>query len=66
MINPGSNICLTDELERQLMKQAIEEQYRFKPVVAFKNLFAAIAARFARADRSVESHNADVGVAQNA
>lgn len=66
MINPGSNICLTDELERQLMKQAIEEQYRFKPVVAFKNLFAAIATFFTRAERQVESRNAEAGVTQNA
>lgn len=43
MINVGKDIRLTDELERQLMMQAIEEQFRFKPVVALKGLFAKIA-----------------------
>ncbi len=47
MINVDKNIRLTDELERQLMMQAIEEQFRFKPIVALKNGLARIAATFA-------------------
>jgi len=45
MITAGKDIRLTDELERQLMMQAIEDQYRFKPMLALKDflskLFAA-------------------------
>ena len=48
MINVGKETRLTDELERQLMMQAIEEQFRFKPVEALKKLFAKL---FAAADR---------------
>lgn len=44
MINVGKDIRLTDELERQLMMQAIEDQFRFKPLVSLKSLFAKIAA----------------------
>lgn len=42
MINLNSDIRLTDELERQLMQEAIEEQARFKPGVALKNLFVKL------------------------
>ncbi|MGB6105173.1 MAG: hypothetical protein WBF88_15130 [Pusillimonas sp.] len=49
MINVGKDTRLTDELERQLMMQAIEEQYRFKPVASLKKLFAKL---FAAADRA--------------
>ncbi|MDS1140994.1 hypothetical protein RE432_11165 [Pusillimonas sp. SM2304] len=48
MINVGKETRLTDELERQLMMQAIEEQFRFKPVESLKRLFAKL---FAAADR---------------
>lgn len=44
MINVGKDTRLTDELERQLMKRAIEEQYRFRPIVALKKLFAKLSA----------------------
>ena len=40
MINIGKDTRLTDELERQLMMQAIEDQFRFKPVESLKKLFA--------------------------
>lgn len=40
MINIGKDTRLTDELERQLMMQAIEDQFRFKPVASLKKLFA--------------------------
>ncbi|NYT62169.1 hypothetical protein H0A66_07565 [Alcaligenaceae bacterium] len=43
MINVRQDIRLTDELERQLMMRAIEEQFRFRPAVALKGLFAKIA-----------------------
>jgi hypothetical protein len=46
MNNLGKNIRLTDELERQLMMEAIEEQFRFKPGVALKNLMAKVAVLF--------------------
>lgn len=42
MINLSSDIRLTDELERQLMQEAIEEQHRFKPGIALKNLFVKL------------------------
>ena len=42
MIHLNSDIRLTDELERQLMQEAIEEQARFKPGVALKNLFVKL------------------------
>ncbi|HEY9573381.1 MAG TPA: hypothetical protein VIR76_09695, partial [Pusillimonas sp.] len=42
MINVGKDTRLTDELERQLMMRAIEEQYRFKPFAALKKLFAKL------------------------
>ncbi|UYO94844.1 hypothetical protein [Pollutimonas sp. M17] len=44
MINIGKDTRLTDELERQLMMRAIEEQYRFKPGAALKKLFAKLSA----------------------
>jgi len=40
---PGRDIRLTDELERQLMQEAIEEQFRFKPLAALKNLAVRLA-----------------------
>ena len=42
MIHLNSDIRLTDELERQLMKEAIEQQARFKPGKAIKNLFTKL------------------------
>jgi len=42
MINVNADTRLTDELERKLMAQAIEEQFRFKPVVSLKKLFARL------------------------
>lgn len=39
MINIGTETRLTDELERQLMARAIEEQMRFKPGKALKTFF---------------------------
>lgn len=42
MINLNSDIRLTDELERQLMNEAIEDQHRFKPGLALKNLFVKL------------------------
>ena len=44
MNTQGNDIRLTDELERQLMMQAIEEQFRFKPLAALKGLVAKLAA----------------------
>lgn len=42
MIHLNSDIRLTDELERQLMQEAIEDQLRFKPGKALKNLFVKL------------------------
>lgn len=61
MIHLNSNIVLTDELERQLMQEAIEEQARFKPGKAIKNLFVKLggssksSTRTTVAARNVES-----------
>ncbi len=46
MINVSKETRLTDELERQLMMQAIEEQFRFRPIIAVKNLSAKVASLF--------------------
>ena len=48
MLNIAKDARLTDELERQLMLQAIEDQYRINPAQAIKKLFAKL---FAAADR---------------
>lgn len=42
MIHLQSDIRLTDELERQLMQQAMDEQARFKPGTSLKNLFVKL------------------------
>jgi len=42
MINLPNDVRLTDELERQLMQEAIEEQARFDFGAAFKSLFAKL------------------------
>lgn len=57
MINTGNDIRLTDELERQLMMQAIDEQFRFKPTVALKGLFAKIATLLSNS-KTVGQHTA--------
>lgn len=43
-----SDIRLTDELERQLMQAAIEEQMRIKPGKALKNLFVKLSGKTAK------------------
>jgi len=53
MRNLGKDIRLTDELERQLMREALEEQFRFKPVAALKNLFRKLAG--SKRDRPLET-----------
>ncbi|NYT78185.1 hypothetical protein H0A71_14395 [Alcaligenaceae bacterium] len=55
MIYVGKETRLTDELERQLLAQAIEEQFRFKPVVALKNLFAKLFQAAPRTTTTVHS-----------
>lgn len=49
MIKLNSDIRLTDELERKLMQNAIEEQTRFKPGAAIKNLFVKLAGNSSKA-----------------
>lgn len=51
------NFRLTDELERQLMLQAIEEQFRFRPGVALKNLATKITGLFSHGHAQVKSAN---------
>jgi len=46
MKNQVNNIRLTDELERQLMMQAIEDQFRFKPGIALKGLLTKVSGLF--------------------
>lgn len=57
----NQEIRLTDELERQLMMQAIEEQFRFKPLVSLKNLFSKLSgsARKPAAVRATHAHAAN-------
>lgn len=44
MIYQNSNQYMTDDLERRLIQNAIEEQFRYRPIAAlkywFKRLFA--------------------------
>lgn len=37
-MNYRNDLRLTDEIERQLLTQALEEQYRLRPFKALKNL----------------------------
>lgn len=40
MIYPNRNDSyLSDDLERRLIQRAIEEQFRFRPLKALRNLF---------------------------
>lgn len=47
MIDLSNDIRLTDSLERELMAQAIEDQFRFRPLASLKNLWTRLAASFA-------------------
>ncbi len=38
-MNYRNDLRLTDEIERQILTQALEEQYRLRPFKALKNLF---------------------------
>lgn len=53
MMKIDENFRLTDELERQLMLEAIEEQFRFKPMQALKQLFARLAPKATDTSRRV-------------
>lgn len=59
MIHLNSDIRLTDELERQLMNEAIEAQNRFKPGLALKNLFVKLGGS------SQKSSSAKIGGSKN-
>ncbi|WP_397475963.1 hypothetical protein [Pusillimonas sp.] len=59
MIHLNSDIRLTDELERQLMQEAIEEQLRFKPGKALKNLFVKLNSSKKAAGIQVQQRNAE-------
>lgn len=56
MIRITTDTRLTDELERQLMMQAIEEQFRPRPLRALKRLLAKLKVA-APAKHSVEAAN---------
>ncbi|OZI32373.1 hypothetical protein CAL29_20225 [Bordetella genomosp. 10] len=43
MVNDHNTVFLTDELERQLMRQAIEEQFRPRPLRALGKLLSKMA-----------------------
>lgn len=49
---------LTDELERKLMAQAIEEQMRFKPGKALKSFFNRLFSSSSRENRHVSGTTA--------
>ena len=52
-----SDIRLTDELERQLMQAAIEDQMRIKPGKALKKLFVKLGGGKASKASTVKGHN---------
>lgn len=55
---------LTDELERQLMAQAIEEHLRFKPIKELKAFFARLVApKLNRTEHAVSSDTAQAQAA---
>ncbi len=58
MKNLNQTIRLTDELERELMLQAIEDQFRFRPMVALKNLATKIAGLFSSASSAPQVKSA--------
>jgi hypothetical protein len=43
IVNERDTLRLTDELERQLMRQAIEEQFRPRPLRALGKIIAKLA-----------------------
>ncbi|WP_454692542.1 hypothetical protein [Achromobacter aloeverae] len=43
IVNDHNTVFLTDELERQLMRQAIEEQFRPRPLRALGKLLSKMA-----------------------
>jgi len=59
MIHLNSDIVLTDELERQLMQEAIEQQARFKPGKAIKNLFAKLGTSSKQASNGVSTREVE-------
>ena len=52
-----SDIRLTDELERQLMQAAIEDQMRIKPGKVLKKLFVKLGGAKATKAAPAKSHN---------
>jgi len=54
MKNLPKDIRLTDELERRLMAQAMQDQLRFKPGVALLNLWEKLTTQFD--DRKTRKH----------
>lgn len=58
MINIGTETRLTDELERHLMAQAIEQQMRFKPGKSLKTFFTSIISKLGREERGVSADTA--------
>lgn len=52
--NTGNDIRLTDELERQLMRRAIEEQFRFRPGAALTGMLIKVVSLF-NVDKSLQS-----------
>jgi len=53
MIRLTQDTRLTDELERELMAQAIEEQFRFRPLKALTQLLSKLKAKAPQAQASV-------------
>jgi len=45
MIKVGEHVRLTDDLERRLLLQEIENQYRMQPLISLKKLFAKLSNR---------------------
>ena len=58
-----SDIRLTDELERQLMQAAVEDQMRIKPGKALKNLFVKLGGKATKATPAKRHNGGTVGSA---
>jgi hypothetical protein len=59
-VNDHDSLRLTDELERQLMRQAIEEQFRPRPLRALGKMIAKMGHRLGRSLRgSTPEHSGE-------
>lgn len=61
-MNINADFRMTDELERRLMRQAIEEQFRPHPLMALRNVLASFASAVRATARAMsEARRANSG-----